>query len=257
MKLGVETLNRISVILVVALFLCLSGCTKKSETAIMYNDSIELGQYRGVEIEKIIPKEITTKDVQLQIDYLLKEKAAGSTIPELTEDTVKTLFGYASVKEYKEQIRKNLEKTERNSAKMEQSNMAWDRALANAKMKKYPKELLARNLKTAKASFQRFADTLGMSYADAIVYCNMSEGDIEEQAKEYVKSDLMVKAIADAENISISKKEINSEVKKQMLAFGFKTQEELESYYGSFEKMKAEFLANKIFEFVSDNATIK
>lgn len=244
--------------IIICAFLSLVGCAGNLGNQIVIStEYLEVGQYKGVIIETITPEVVTEEDIQIQIMAQLKKKADSDVIPELTEDNVKTLFGYDTVEEYRIQVRTSLEKTAQNAALNTQNNLAWDQALANTKVKIYPQELLESNLQYVNGAFQSIADIYGMEFADALEYANMTETDLEAIAKEYVKSDLLIEAIAEKENIKLSNQELELEAKSQMAAFGYDTVEELEAYYGGAQKMYEELRNNKVFQFVSDNAVVR
>lgn len=214
---------------------------------------VELGDYKKIEVDPVEPEEVTKEDIQVQIDYQLEKVG----VTELTQDNVNKITGCDTVAAFEEQLRESLEKQAQNAAKNEQDNKVWDAVLEDVKVLKYPNDMIEQELVQVKANFQSFASAQSMTLDEILETMDMTQNDIEEQAKDYVKSDMTIYAIAKQENISLSEEEYQKETDKLKKALNYITEKELITRYGSEENMRFEFLANKVFRYVVDHAVIK
>lgn len=244
----------------------LSGCSRKIDgdakldsTAKMVNKAmtveeypscIRLGNYVGVAVELPENKKITDEDIQEQIAYALK----GTGESTLTSQNVKAVSGYDSIEEYKKVIKKNLEKLNESSRQNDLMNRAWDAALKQAVLIKYPKDMLDTQITQVKAGYKGYIGVFGKSYEEVLKYFGVTEEDIQTKALNYVKSDLLVYAIAKAENIAVNEEEYKQEVKQRIKFFGVATEKELADKMGNGTDLHFVFLADKVMQFVYGNA---
>lgn len=224
----------------------------KAMTVEEYPSCIRLGKYLGVAVELPENKKITNEDIQEQIAYALKETGEST----LTSQNVKAVSGYDSIEEYKKVIKKNLEKLNESSRQNELMNRAWDAALKQAVLIKYPKDMLDTQITQVKAGYKGYIGVFGKSYEEVLKYFGVTEEDIQTKALNYVKSDLLVYAIAKAENIAVNEEEYKQEVKKRIQFFGIATEKELADKMGNGTDLHFVFLADKVMQFVYENAHI-
>lgn len=208
--------------------------------------------YLGVAVELPENKKITDEDIQEQIAYALK----GTGESTLTSQNVKAVSGYDSIEEYKKVIKKKLEKLNESSRQNELMNRAWDAALKQAVLIKYPKDMLDSQITQVKAGYKGYIGVFGKSYEEVLNYFGVTEDDIQTKALNYVKSDLLVYAIAKAENIAVNEEEYKQEVKKRIKFFGVATEKELADKMGNGADLHYVFLADKVMQFVYENAHI-
>lgn len=80
----------------------------------------------------------------------------------------------------------------------------WDTVLSNAEIIKYPEDALSYYKNQAELRYKYHADEGNMSYDELLWSLGITEADIEKEAKEYVKSDLVKIAIIEAERLQLT-----------------------------------------------------
>lgn len=223
-----------------------------------------IGKSVGDEFEMTLqfPKEYEDADYAgKDIVFKVKISAIINTIvPELTDDYVKevyTYLGISTVDEYKAEYKKTIETNDI-------YKVVWPMLLKNVEVVSYDsEELEAKTTEVAEQqelSLSQYNMTLD-SYLEA---ASMSKEDFmkqcEDTAKEELKYNMIRDYIAKTEGISISDEEYNEELKKTMVAYGMKTEEEFYKYFSTYGYDEAffrdNFLMNKVVEYVCDNIVV-
>ena len=83
----------------------------------------------------------------------------------------------------------------------------WEQIVDNARVIKYPQKALDYYLEQTIRRYQHYASEGNMDYEEILLSLGLTENDIENEAKGYVKSDLVELAIIKSENISLSNEE--------------------------------------------------
>ena len=78
---------------------------------------------------------------------------------------------------------------------------------------------------------------------------------VKESAKEYMKQEILVDAIAEKEGIEISDELYEAKIFEYAQAYGFETVDEFQSYYGDMTREDFEFtiLSELVIEVICDN----
>ena len=180
---------------------------------------------------------------------------------ELTDEVVKTISKESkTVKEYREEVRKNLEKSNKQSAESTMMNDAWTEIMGNAEVVKYPEDELKKAEEQMDKQMKTIMEqTYGISFEDYLEQTGTKEADykkqITEMAKEYVKQMLVVDAIAEEENLELSDKEYDKEIEKFSKENGYTSSEELLQSWGE-EQVKDSILQNEVLEWAVDNCKL-
>lgn len=180
---------------------------------------------------------------------------------ELTDEVVKIISKESkTVKEYREEVRKNLEKSNKQSAESTMMNDAWTEIMGNAEVVKYPEDELKKAEEQMDKQMKTIMEqTYGISFEDYLEQTGTKEADykkqITEMAKEYVKQMLVVDAIAEEENLELSDKEYDKEIEKFSKENGYTSSEELLQSWGE-EQVKDSILQNEVLEWAVDNCKL-
>lgn len=223
-----------------------------------------IGKSVGDEFEMTLqfPKEYQDAEyASKDIVFKVKINAIVNTIvPELTDDYVKEVYAYlgiSTVDEYKAEYRKTIETNDI-------YKVVWPMLLENVEVVSYDSEALeAKTTEVAEQqelSLSQYNMTLD-SYLEA---ASMSKEDFmkqcEDTAKEELKYNMIKDYIAKTEGISISDEEYNEELKKTMVAYGMKTEEEFYKSFADYgydeEFFRDNFLMNKVVEYVCSNIVV-
>lgn len=184
----------------------------------------------------------------------IKEKAYS----ELNDEFVKAVSEKSkTVEEYKEEVKKEVEKTNKEQAEAELRDNAWNAVLENAEIKKYPEKRLEEKQKTIEEQFKKLIEqSYGLSYEDYLKQSGQSEDDfkkqVKEMSKESLKPALVAELIAKEEGLEISDKEMKKEMKTFAKENGYPDVDTLVELNGE-DMVKEAILQNKIMEWVADN----
>ena len=179
-------------------------------------------------------------------------------VPELTDDLVKTLSEEsATVEEYREEVKKQLEEEAQTSFDSTLEQNAWQAVLENTEVKEYPEEKV-----------EELSDSLIQQYKDAAEYYQMDYDQfIEEQmgyttedfeaeaknvAQENVKDEMAVEAIADKENIELTDEAYEEQLGILAKDYGYEDGDAMKEAFDE-EELKSAALKNLVMEYVKDN----
>lgn len=145
----------------------------------------------------------------------------------------------------------------------------WKKIYDSSKVTKYPDKEVQDYINQTKKSIDEYAKQYNLTFDDFIKqYYNMEKKDYNKQvkqvAKENAKAHMIVYAIADQEKISVSGKEYDEFIEKQMKEIGYSeeqfeeyTGQTYEEYVGGSENIIYYLTYEKVMKVVQDNATAK
>lgn len=170
------------------------------------------------------------------------------TLPVFDDAFVKENTSYSTVAEYETGT---LEELQRSNDEESNSMASYDALLAamdNATIDGYPEELYNTTREELNASNQATAEMFGMEVSDLLG----EDYDIDEATLEMVNEKLMVYAIADKENISVSEEDYQAYLDENLELYGYESQEEFEKDYPA-DSLKYDILYEKIMDFLTAN----
>lgn len=141
------------------------------------------------------------------------------SLPELTEELLPEIGTPAkTVKEYKELVRKNLEKSNKETAQTENQKLILKALSEKCEIKKYPESRLIRITKDLvyQESYGAIMNNTGI---DQAVESSMGMS-VEEKAKELLMIELAVEYIAEKEDIIVSEKEYDEKTAELATMYG-------------------------------------
>ena len=172
----------------------------------------------------------------------------------ITDDLIKKTFKeYSTLKEYRASVRKELETKAKEEIEKTVANEVWAEILANAKFEtisgkktKYYEKLFVEN-------HTAYAELYNVSLQEFIEkYLGMNQTEFnqekEKYAKETVKTFALSEAIAEKENITVSKEEFDNYMKDTSF------NDERKKLFA--ENVQDELLYKKVLEFVVSKAEI-
>lgn len=183
--------------------------------------------------------------------------------PELTDAFIEemTQGEYKSVDDYKAAMRESMEES-----KLEYSdNLLYsdlrERVVENATLKKdIPEEYIQSIGDRMKENVKSMASAYGMDYATYLQnYLGVDEAGLDEQIKTYApdaaKEALVIKAIAKAEGITISKDELNDAVKEAVELYGYESESDFKENT-DMDYYEESLLNTKVEKFLAENAVV-
>lgn len=209
-------------------------------------------------LDLTVPKDFTDKTVAekpIHFDITIEAKVITVT-PEFTDDFVKTNYGYLGLST-KDQFLAYLEEDIYIS---QIYNDIWNVIMENLKMESYDTDAL-KDLTEELKEYEEYQVyvTYGIDLPTYLSYMGITEDEfddlVEESAKEYMKQEILVTAIAEAENLVITDELYEEKLLEYAKAYGFDTTAEFQSQYSDMTREDFEFtiLSELVIKFVSEN----
>ena len=197
-------------------------------------------------------KEVAGKDAvfTVKVNHIQGEKIPG----ELTDDFLKANTEYKTVAELKESISTYLKTTAKNNYDTEVDNDMLDFLMENSKFPDVPKARLVEYANNMVKYYKEYAAMYQVEYTDFISsYMGTTEEEfnkqIEQSAMNYVKSNLVLKAIAAKENITLTDEEFDKYLEEYAKNNGYESKDNLKTALeenGDMEMFKNESLYTKV-----------
>ena len=157
-------------------------------------------------------------------------KISRKELPELNDEFAQDVSEFDTLEEYKEDLRKNLQKQRENVAKQNRRDNAVSRAAQNATIE-IPEAMLNTRAEQSVNNFARQLASQGMSLEQYMQFTGSNMEMMREQVKPQtaiqIRNELVLDEVAKAENIEVTDDEILAEVEEMAKAYGM-----------DFEKMK-------------------
>ena len=179
-------------------------------------------------------------------------------VPELTEDYVKNNTTYASIDAYKAGTREKLQTQNEDTMKNQKTNDVFTAIVNNSQISSLPQTLLDyyKNDYTTQVT-QYAAQSYGMDFASFLSTSNMTQADFDTQAAQYAQSiatqELVIKAIIEAENMTLTDDEYNSGVDKLVSDNGLASKDDLLKAISE-SQLRETLLWRKTMDFVTNQA---
>ena len=157
-------------------------------------------------------------------------------LPELTDDLLPKLGTKATtVKEYKELVKKELEKSNKEVAQSKNQEAVIKELLEKCEMKKYPTSRLIRITKELvyQESYGAIMNNIGIDQAVEQAYGKK----VEDRAKDLLMTELAVEYIAEKEDIIVSEKEYEEKTTELAAMYG---ETSVEGFIQSYESIYGE-----------------
>ncbi|MBQ1400724.1 MAG: hypothetical protein IIY99_00075, partial [Firmicutes bacterium] len=175
------------------------------------------------------------------------------------EDYVKENTDFDSVKEYKESVKKDLEKQNKLQAESTAKNTLWSQIVSKAKIKKYPEKELKAAKEQLKGQLKSYAEQQGTDEKTIRAQLGLSKKKdyneyIKSQAESSMNNDMVVHYIAQKEDIEADSDDVKDMI-SQIENAGY-TDETFLQQYGMEIEPYAESMAlgQAVIDYVFDKA---
>ncbi len=221
----------------------------------------------GVEVGETVDLELTFPE-----DYY--EELAGQDVvftvtvngilyvPELSDEVVEiaTDGEYTDVDSYLAYIREYLEEDADYYYESDVQEAIYAAVAAGSEITEYPQDLVDYSMDEAISYYEYYAALFSMEYEDFIEAYFGSvetfETELEEAVKDGVKQELVLMAIAEAEELDLTDEEYEAGLEQYASDYGYDSGEDMEAEYGETE-MRRYILLDKVFEFLVENNTVE
>lgn len=206
-----------------------------------------------VEVNVTFPKDYTTKDLAGKdavfttvINYI-SEKEDAKLTDDFVKENLSATYGFTSVKDMKEQIKKNLENNKKN-------DYVWNYLMENSEFKEIPEELIKTRVDVVVDGMKSEMAAQGYSIEDYLKSYGYKDEDAlreayREMCEETVKTYLLADVIAGEQNLSVTDDDVKEYFNGQ----------DYSSYVDMYSKsyINRAVLNSLVVDYVIDNAKIK
>ncbi|MBR5376757.1 MAG: trigger factor [Lachnospiraceae bacterium] len=229
---------------------------------------MEIGQTKDLNLtfpENYHSEELAGADVVFTVTV---NSIQADEVPTLTDDGILEKLAekyekddFKEVDDYLDLIKKTIEESKKSAAdssyRTELMQKVYDASTCD--LEKLPEWLVSENTTQYTANIESFASQYGLSLDEYVSLISGNMADFAKQAadygKEISKQELVVRAIAKAENIKIDEKEVADYYAQKAKEYGADVETLKKSVD---EKTLSEYLLNeKVQDFVLENAQIK
>jgi len=181
-------------------------------------------------------------------------------VPELTDEVVQEYLGVDSVEEYRALVRQHMEEERAMSAESFALEQVWQTVLDNATVHKIPEDEIELKISGFSTEILQAAMSQGMSVDELVehffpgmLFEDFIEEELRPSAITDVQQDLVMRAIAVQEGITLSDDEFNESVRRIIETFAYESEEHFFSIYGE-HNVRISLLSEKVFEFILEHA---
>lgn len=178
-------------------------------------------------------------------------------LPELDDEFAKDVSEFDTLAEYKESLKKDLEKKKEDDAKRTKEDEAIQKIIDKSKMD-IPEAMIDTQCETMIEEFaQRIAQS-GLTMDQYLQFSGLTVDGLKEQVRpealSRIQGSLVLEQIAKEENIEVSDADVDAEIEKMAKNYGMEA-DKLKEYMGEGEKesMKRELAITKAVDLIMDN----
>ncbi len=189
------------------------------------------------------------------VSFLVEINYVRLPLPTLTDELVSKYTTYKTVEAYEAGIYDAL-----TDVKIVQ--VLWQRVVEDSKVLKYPEKEYENYYTEYLDGYTTLAQTYDMTLSELVESMDMTMDtfyrEADEETKRYLKEDLIVYAIARAENLTLSEEEYQEAVQNyyQSTASAYYVSQELMEQTLGKEILTQQFISNKVLDYICSNAVI-
>lgn len=200
--------------------------------------------------------DVAGKDVVFHVTVNSVKRA-----PELTDELVAEISDYKTVDEYKKSVKDSLTEQKKSVQDSQKLNDLMSQVYENAEIKGYPQELVDYNIKQYKDYYVNYAEQSDMTFPDFLEQnLQMSEEDfntqVETTVKQSLEQEMLLRAIAENEGVTISDDEFAEGAEKYAVQLGVESADALVAQYGK-SMVEISLMQDKAIEIVEKSAVVK
>lgn len=220
---------------------------------------LKVGEEKDVNVT--FPEEYHAKDLagKAAVFHCKINSIKHKEMPELTDEFVKASTSYESIEDMKAKLRENIEKNAQREADTKRRNEILKQAADNITVD-IPEVMVENRVSNMIQELSVNLENQGMNLDAYLKYANMDMAKLREQYKESaaiaVKTDLMLDAVAKAEDIKVENADINAEIALLAATYGTTPQEvsKIIKKNHSIGNLVATVLHKKAANFIIDSA---
>ena len=184
-------------------------------------------------------------------------------IPELTDEYVAglNLEGCSTVEDYKVYVKELLLEQEKTNYESEKTNAVMSIIEEGTEFKDAPAGMVNRMNETLTNNINAYAGMYGMDIGTYVANAYGGEAEnyeqtLLEQAQFMSQRYIMMQAIADKENLTVSDEDVDAQMAAEAESYGYENAEEYKKAV-DVEAYREYLMTQKVLSFLSDNAVVK
>lgn len=181
--------------------------------------------------------------------------------PEVTDEWIASVTDYSTLDEWKEATKADLEESKKSEQESVFKTAVQNSIMSNATFESLPEELVTDMVTNYRNEDEKMAESLGYEFNEFITtYYGYEDEeayatDLQEYVEQSIKMDFVLRALREAEEISMSEDDLEAFVADCTEAYGFSDSEELIDYYGE-DVVTAACLNNKTWDTICALSTM-
>lgn len=183
-------------------------------------------------------------------------------MPEFTDELAAEISDsqYSTVEEYRANVEETLKASKESSRESQKTNDLMTQVYNNATINDYPAELVAYVKQQYVDYYTQYAEQSDMELSDFIEQNLQTTEEefntsMEEMAKQSLRQELLLKAIAETEKLELTDEEYQTRAQEYADQMGLDGVEGLEAQYGE-KLVQTNLLLDKALELVEDSAIV-
>lgn len=206
--------------------------------------------------EEYFSKELAGKEAIFKVKlHEIKKKE----LPEIDDELAKDVSEFDTLNELKQSIKDKLEKENETKAKYEIEEAAIKAVCDNTEIE-IPSGMIESEIDNMEKDIESRLQYQGLNLEQYLQMIGKSKTDFrkeyEQQAKDSVKSRLVLEAISKAEKIEVAEEEMEAKLKEMAQNYG-KTEEELKENESLKSYLKGNIETEKTIQYIIEHAKIK
>ena len=178
-------------------------------------------------------------------------------LPELNDEFAQNVSEFDTLEDYKKSVKKDLLAKKEREAEQSAQEKLLQTICDNATVD-IPQAMIDEQVDDFVKSFEQRLQAQGLNLKDYLAYTNSNLADLknsrQEDAKKTVKTRLVLEAIIKAENINVTKEDVDAEIEKQAGFSGITVDEFKKSVNEQFlNQMVNNLVINKLLNFLKAN----
>lgn len=221
----------------------------------------------GAAIGKEINVNVTFPENYKNTDVAGKDAVFAVTVnfvkkaPEMTDDIVAEISDHKTVDEYRKGVEEQLKADKEAQQNSDKINGILNQIYSASTINGYPEEVVNYRTAQMKAYYTQVAEQSDMTLADFLSnQLQMTEEQFDQQCPAVIKQsmiqELLLKAVAESENMEISDEEYEAGIEKYIKSTGAESKETLLSQYTEAE-IRRSLIMDKALDFLKENTTVK
>ena len=215
---------------------------------------------KSVTVSVVFPETYTNEEVAgKDAEFAVKiNSIQDCQYEELTDEMVKENFGYDTVDAFNQAMLEALQQNKLAALEQNKSSLVLSQVIKNSQILGYPEDELEQYKQSTISTYQQYATAYGMTYEDFLSsYLEMSVEAFEqyalESAESSLKQELVLQAIANAEQLTFTSAEYNEYLSGLASSYGYDSLSTMVSDIGN-DVLQRSMLLETALQFITDNA---